>query len=66
MIKAIQSYKKTIQSDCIFVKLYDTGVIPKMAINGQGELDLPKKNQTVSKTVDQKLLSFIQEQNICA
>ncbi len=56
---------KAIQSD-IFVRLYYTGVIPKMAINGQGEINLPKKPETVSKTVDQKLLSFIEDQNLCA
>ncbi len=30
-----------------------------MAINGQGQIDLPKKPETVSKTVDQKQASAV-------
>lgn len=48
---AILSKIKAIQSNYIFVRLCDTRVIPKMAISGLGEIDLPKKPETVSKTV---------------
>lgn len=61
-----KSMRKAVQSDCIFVKLHDSEVIPKIAISGQGEIDLPKKPEMVSKIVTQKLLSFVQNQNICA